>query len=269
MKTIEHRIEGGLNPALQGILHEAGALAGPLGYRAFVVGGLVRDLLLGQKTFDLDIVVEGEGIPFARDLAGRLQARLKSHERFGTATLIFPDGLRVDVATARTEVYDRQAALPRVTPGSIRDDMCRRDFTINAMAASLMPGEFGRLLDDFRGLRDLREGRIRVLHEKSFLDDPTRIFRAVRFESRLGFRIVRSTRALIDEALSRRVLDDLEDYRVAAELRLILGEPDPAGPLRRLAALGVLDAVSSRSVRDRGLRKLLRRAEEVLRPGRE
>lgn len=230
-----------------------------------MVGGVVRDLLLGQKTVDLDIVVEGEGIPFAQDLAGRLQARLKSHERFGTATLIFPDGLRVDVATARTEVYDRPAALPRVTPGSIRDDMGRRDFTINAMAASLMPGEFGRLLDDFRGLRDLREGRIRVLHEKSFLDDPTRIFRAVRFESRLGFRIVRSTRALIDEALSLRILDGLEDYRVATELRLILEEPEPAAPVRRLAELGVFDALNSRSLRDRGLGKQLRRAGDLLR----
>jgi tRNA nucleotidyltransferase (CCA-adding enzyme) len=236
-----------------------------MGFRAFVVGGAVRDLLLGQKTLDLDIVVEGEGIPFAVRLAESLQARLKSHERFGTATIIFQDGLRLDVATARTEVYDRPAALPRVTPGSIRDDMYRRDFTINAMAASLMPGEYGRLLDDFRGLRDLRQRRIRVLHEKSFLDDPTRIFRAVRFESRLGFRIVRSTRALIDEALSRRILDGLEDYRVATELRLILEEPEPAGPVRRLAELGIFDSLNSRSLRDRGLGKQLRRAGDILR----
>ncbi len=236
-----------------------------MGFRAFVVGGAVRDLLLGQKTFDLDIVVEGEGIPFAARLAARLQARLKSHERFGTATIIFSDGLRLDVATARTELYDRPAALPRVTPGSIRDDMYRRDFTINAMAASLMPGEFGRLIDDFRGLRDLRQRHIRVLHEKSFLDDPTRIFRAVRFETRLGFRIVRSTKKLVDEALSMHVLDGLENYRVATELRLILEEPEPAGPVRRLAQLGVFEALNSRSLRDRGLMKQLRKAGDILR----
>jgi tRNA nucleotidyltransferase (CCA-adding enzyme) len=212
----------------------------------------------------VDIVVEGQGIPFARKLADRLQAKVRCHERFGTATLTFPDHLRVDIATARTELYERPAALPRVTPGSIRDDMFRRDFTINTLAASLMPGEFGRVLDDFAGVRDLRERRIRALHERSFIDDPTRIFRAVRFEKRLDFRIVRSTEQWIIDALSRSLIEVLEDYRIATELRLILEERDPAGPLRRLSELGIIDRLKGRPTRGKILEKQMKKAELIL-----
>jgi tRNA nucleotidyltransferase (CCA-adding enzyme) len=220
--------------------------------------------LLGSDQFDLDIVVEGEGIRFAESLADHLQAKVTSHERFGTATITFPDRLRVDVATARTEIYERPAVLPTVTPGSIRDDMARRDFTINALAVSLMPGDFGRLLDIFHGVRDLRERHIRVLHEQSFMDDPTRIFRAARFETRLGFRIVRSSEQMITAVLSRSILSKLEDYRIAAELRLILEEPDPAGPLKRLADLGVIEALQSRAPLQRVLEKQMKKAVHVL-----
>lgn len=262
--NITERIEETQNPTLQEILHEAGELAGRMGFCAYAVGGMVRDLLLGLHHFDVDIVVEGEGIPFAKSLAEQLQARVRSHERFGTATLFLADRLRVDIATARTEVYERTAALPCVMPGSIRDDMYRRDFTINALAASLMPGDFGRLLDDFRGVRDIREKHIRVLHKRSFIDDPTRIFRAVRFETRLGFRIVRSTVHLISEALIRSTLEELEDYRIVAELQLILKEPDPAGTLLRLADLGILDALKRRPVREKVLEKQMKRMEQLL-----
>jgi tRNA nucleotidyltransferase (CCA-adding enzyme) len=261
---ISARMKQKLSPAMQGILHEAGYLAPEMGFHAYAVGGMVRDLLLGIGNFDLDIVIEGDGILFAQTLAGRLHAKATSHERFGTATITFPDRLRVDVATARTEIYERPAMLPRVAPGSIRDDMARRDFTINALAVSLMPGEFGRLLDMFRGVRDLRERHIRVLHEQSFMDDPTRIFRALRFEVRLGFRIVRSSEQLITEALSRSILSKLEDYRIATELRLILEEPDPAGPLKRLADLGVIEGLQNRAPLQRVLEKQLKKAVRVL-----
>ncbi len=261
---ITERIKQKMNPVLLVILHEAGDLAAGMGFRAYSVGGMVRDLLLGIDHFDLDIVIEGDGIRFAGSLASRLHAKVKSHERFGTATLIFPDRLRVDVATARTEIYERPAALPRVTPGSIRDDMVRRDFTINALAVSLMPEEFGRLLDFFHGVRDLRERHIRVLHEQSFMDDPTRIFRAVRFETRLGFRMVRSTEQLIVEALSRDILSELEDYRIVTELKLVLAEPDAAGTLKRLAQLGVFDGLKNRPARGRALEKQLKKAEHIL-----
>jgi tRNA nucleotidyltransferase (CCA-adding enzyme) len=267
MTNIKEEINRRLSPALQGVLLEAGILAREMGVRAYIVGGVVRDVLMGLQSVDVDIVAEGKGIRFARSLAGRLRARVKSYEKFGTATLTFPEGTKVDIATARTEIYERPAALPRVTPGSIRDDMSRRDFTINAMAVSLMPGEFGRLLDDFGGTRDIRERHIRALHERSFIDDPTRIFRAVRFEKRLDFRIVRSTEQWIAEALSRPVLEELEDYRVATELRLILGEPDPAGTLKRLSDLGIIERLKARPAREKILDAQLKKSLRFLEPG--
>ena len=264
MTNISECLKEKLSLTLQGVLRDAGNLAGEMGFSAYVVGGMVRDLLLGLQTIDVDIVIEGQGIHFARSLADRLHATVRCHERFGTATLMVPDQLRVDIATARTELYERPAALPRVSPGSIRDDMARRDFTINTLAASLMPGEFGRVLDDFGGVRDLRERHIRALHERSFIDDPTRIFRAVRFEKRLDFRIVRSTEQWIADALSRSLLEELEDYRIAAELRLILEETDPAGPLRRLSELGIIDRLMRRPARGKILEKQLKKAEQIL-----
>lgn len=264
MKSLADRIETRIGPDLRGILHAAGSLAAEMGYRAYAVGGMVRDLLLERDTFDLDIVVEGEGIRFARRLAGRLRARVKGYERFGTATITPAGGARVDIATARTEIYDAPAALPRVTPGSIRDDLFRRDFTINAMALSLAPEEFGRLLDEFGGVRDIRGRRIRVLHGRSFVDDPTRIFRAVRFEARLGFRIVAADEGRIREALALSLLERLEEYRITAELRLILGEPDPSRPLLRLAQMGVLEALEGLRGRMPSLDKPLAKIGRVL-----
>ena len=264
MTNISDAFKEKLSPTLLGVLRESGNLAVEMGFGAYVVGGMVRDLLLGLQTIDVDIVIEGQGIHFARSLADRLHAKVRCHERFGTATLTLSDRLRVDIATARTESYERPAALPKVTPGSIRDDMFRRDFTINTLAASLMPGEFGRVLDDFGGVRDLRERRIRALHERSFIDDPTRIFRAVRFEKRLDFRIVRSTEQWIADALSRSLLEELEDYRIAAELRLILEEIDPAGPLRRLSELGIIERLKGRPARGKILEKQLKKAEQIL-----
>jgi tRNA nucleotidyltransferase (CCA-adding enzyme) len=264
MTNIAEKIRQALSPTLQGVLREAGNLADEIGFNVYVVGGMVRDLLLGLQTIDVDIVVEGQGIHFAGSLADRLQAKVKCYERFGTATLTLPDQLRVDIATARTEFYERPGALPIVSPGSIRDDMVRRDFTINALAASLMPGEFGRVLDDFGGLRDLRERHIRALHERSFIDDPTRIFRAVRFEKRLDFRIVRSTEQWIADALSRSLLEELEDYRIATELRLILEEPDPTGPLQRLSELGIIGRLKGRPTRGKILEKQMKRAQKIL-----
>jgi tRNA nucleotidyltransferase (CCA-adding enzyme) len=264
MTNIADEFKEKLSPTLQGVLREAGNLADETGINAYVVGGMVRDLLLGLQTIDVDIVVEGQGIHFARRLADRLHAKVRCHERFGTATLTLPDQLRLDIATARTEFYEKPAALPRVSPGSIRDDMVRRDFTINTLAASLMPGEFGRVLDEFGGVRDLREKHIRALHERSFIDDPTRIFRAVRFEKRLDFRIVRSTEQWIADALFRSILEELEDYRIATELRLILEEPDPAGPLRRLLGLGVIDRLRGRPSREKVLMKQMKKAEQIL-----
>ncbi len=158
-----------------------------------MVGGFVRDLFLGIKNYDLDIVVEGEGIKFARELGKDLGGRVRSHEKFGTAIVILADGFKIDVATARREFYEYPAAFPKVELSSIKKDLYRRDFTINAMAIQLNQKYFGKLIDFFGGQRDLRKGIVRVLYNLSFVEDPARIIRAIRFEQRYNFKMDRTT----------------------------------------------------------------------------
>ena len=171
------------------------AVDGPYG-GVYLVGGTVRDILLGEPSFDVDIAVEGDAIAFAQSLAEALGGRMRAHDKFGTAVVLYGDDERIDVVTARTESYESPGALPTVAPGSIEDDLFRRDFTINAIAVSLRGDEKGRVVDPFAGRTDLEAGRIRVLHDRSFLDDPTRIFRAVRYENRYGFRMDEHTATL-------------------------------------------------------------------------
>ena len=174
----------------------AGRLAGERGEELYLVGGAVRDLLLRRPNLDLDLVLEGNAPSLARRLARLGSDRVVTHPRFGTAT-VHRGSFAIDIVTARSETYAAPGALPSVTPGSIQDDLFRRDFTINAMAISINRESFGRLIDFFGGERDLLHGRIKVLHEGSFIDDPTRIFRAVRFESRFAFAIDHLTEELI------------------------------------------------------------------------
>src|SRR5262249_16988121 len=162
----------------------------------YLVGGTVRDILLGEPSFDVDIAVEGDAIALARLIADELGGRISTHDKFGTAVVKYGDGGRVDVVTARTEFYDAPAALPTVEHATIREDLFRRDFPINAMAVSLKGADFGRLVDPFDGRRDLESGTVRVLHNLSFIDDPTRIFRAIRYEQRHGFTMDEHTVAL-------------------------------------------------------------------------
>ncbi|MCX5835070.1 MAG: hypothetical protein NTV99_11285 [Deltaproteobacteria bacterium] len=245
------------------ILEAAGQEAQRIRFRAFLVGGLVRDLHLAGNNIDIDLVIEGDGIEFSKIFAQRYSARLRFYERFGTATLTFPAGFKIDVATARVETYDRPVALPRVWPGRIEDDMYRRDFTINAMAIALSPLHFGEILDPFGGRADIEKKKIRILHEKSFIDDPTRIFRAARFEGRLGFRMDESTQKLIQDALASGMLERLEDYRIATELTLILQEEDPRPMIQRLEAFGALEPIRTRARGSRILRKILNEVATV------
>ena len=245
------------------ILEAAGREAERLGFKAFLVGGLVRDLYLGKGNVDVDLVIEGDGIEFARIFARRYRAKLRLYERFGTATLAFPAGFKIDVATARVESYDRPAALPTVRPGRIEDDLYRRDFTINAMAIALSPLTFGEVMDPFGGRVDIEEKKIRVLHDRSFIDDPTRIFRALRFEGRLGFRIDESAQRLVQDALASGMLERLEDYRIATELSLILQEKDPRPVIQRLESLGVLEVIRTRARGSRIIRKSLNEVAKV------
>lgn len=222
------------------VLRSAGELADRVGAQVYVVGGIVRDLLLGIPNLDVDLVVEGDGIAFAKKLAAAHGARAHVHERFGTARLQFPDSFKVDIATARTEYYEYPTALPTVEPGSIKKDLYRRDFTINTLAIRLNGSVFGQLLDFYGGERDLKDRTIRVLHSLSFVEDPTRIFRAVRFAVRFGLTLGRETRALIDGAVRMNLIDRLSPHRLTDELRLLLSERAPRAALALSAELGVL-----------------------------
>ncbi|MCX5870980.1 MAG: CBS domain-containing protein [Deltaproteobacteria bacterium] len=228
-----------LDKELVTLLQTIGEVADSLGFKAFAVGGFVRDLLLQNKNLDLDIVVEGDGIIFARELAQRLNGQVKVHERFITAMIRLPDwslnGLRIDVATARLEYYDYPAALPTIELSSIKLDLYRRDFTINAMAIQLNPARFGTLIDFFNCQGDLKEKTIKVLHNLSFVEDPTRIFRAIRFEKRMDFRIDTHTSRLIQSAVKMNLFGKAHDPRFFTELKLIFSEENPLPAINRLA----------------------------------
>ncbi|MEK7306748.1 MAG: CBS domain-containing protein, partial [Nitrospirota bacterium] len=183
------------------MLRGLGSVADEMDVSAYVVGGFVRDLLMGQTNLDLDIVIEGDGIAFANTFAKRHSARIKSHHRFGTAVIVFQDGFKVDVATARMEYYEYPTALPTVERASIKKDLYRRDFTINTLAIKLNKRNYGNLTDFFGGQRDIKEKTIKVLHNLSFIEDPTRVFRAIRFEQRFNFSIGKYTQNLIKSAV--------------------------------------------------------------------
>jgi tRNA nucleotidyltransferase (CCA-adding enzyme) len=243
-EQVQEQLRQALPMTLLSMLWQARDAANRMGYSLYVVGGFVRDLLLGKPTLDLDLVVEGDAIALARELAKQLKGRVRSHARFGTAKVILggtagtnlPSSL--DFVTARTEFYQHPTALPEVERSSIKQDLYRRDFTINTMAICLDGDRYGELLDFYGGERDLRDGLVRALHNFSFVEDPTRILRAVRLEQRLGFKLESRTAELIDDALG--LLGRVTGERLRHELELILEERAPAMAIRRLAELGVL-----------------------------
>jgi tRNA nucleotidyltransferase (CCA-adding enzyme) len=269
-RELRQRMEEALPEGLHALLLRARDAANDLGYSLYIVGGFVRDLLLGTPTLDLDLVVEGDAIAMAIHLAQNLDdgltARVRSHSRFGTAKIILegerPAGVppSLDFVTARTEFYERPSELPQIERSSIKQDLYRRDFTINTMAICLDRERYGELLDFYGGERDIREGRIRVLHNLSMVEDPTRILRAVRFEQRLGFVIEERTAELIDDALD--LLDDVSGERLRNELYLILKEREPEKALLRLAQLGVLERLHPELRVGRETAELFRRVRE-------
>jgi len=230
-----------LPSSLQRLLQAAAETGDAAGVRVFAVGGFVRDLLLGVRDADLDLTVEGDGVAFARRLGAAIGGVSKGPSAFGTVVVVAPGGQKIDVATARRETYTHPAALPTVTPGTIRDDLWRRDFSINTLAFPLHgPGAF-TLLDWYGGRADLSAGIIRVLHDASFRDDPTRIFRAIRLEQRFGFTLQAHTGCLLRRAVEQRWIERLSGARLWRELRLML-ESESAG--RCLARLQALEALS-------------------------
>ena len=219
---------------IHNLLMEFGRVGDELGYSVYAVGGFVRDLLLRVENYDVDIVVEGDGIRLAEEFEKKFPCRIRTHKKFGTAIILFPDGLKVDVATARWEVYDSPAALPTVESASIKMDLYRRDFTINTLAIQLNPKGFGELIDFFGGVKDIKEKVIRVLHNLSYVEDPTRVFRAIRFEQRFGFQIGKHTQNLMKNAVKVGFLERLSGGRVLSEIILILQEENPLPALKRM-----------------------------------
>ena len=233
-------IEKIFSERVRNVLDKIGKIGDRLNFSVFMVGGFVRDLFLGIKNYDLDIVVEGEGIKFARELGKDLGGRVRSHEKFGTAIVILADGFKIDVATARREFYEYPAAFPKVELSSIKKDLYRRDFTINAMAIQLNQKYFGKLIDFFGGQRDLRKGIVRVLYNLSFVEDPARIIRAIRFEQRYNFKMDRTTENFLKKAIDDKLLSRLRKKRITEELILILKEESPIKSLKRIEKLKAL-----------------------------
>ncbi len=248
----QRQLSKSLPAPLLDLLVKARDTANRMNFSLYVVGGFVRDLLLGKPTLDLDLVVEGDAIALAEELVKQVKGRVRSHDRFGVAKIILggtagtnlPPWL--DFVTARTEFYQHPTALPQVERSSIKQDLYRRDFTINTMAICLDRDRYGELLDFYGGERDLRDKLIRVLHNLSFVEDPTRILRAARLAQRLGFTIESRTAELIDDALG--LLDRVTGPRLRHELDLILKERSPAEIIQALEELGVLHHL------DRGLK---------------
>ena len=227
---------------LQLVLDEATGRGLPL----YIVGGSVRDLVLSRPLNDFDLTVEGDAIALARALAAKHGGGVTAHTKFGTAKWFLPSDLEeqhntLDLVSARSETYNHPAALPTVAVGSIADDLRRRDFTINAMAIRLDGGHFAELRDDLQGMDDLRKGIVRVLHPGSFIDDPTRMYRAVRYAERYGFQMAEDTLVLIPEA--RPFVEKLSPQRIRHELDLILDEPTAVSMLGRLEELDLLSCI--------------------------
>lgn len=234
------------------LLQKAGEVADNLGYGAYLVGGCVRDLLRREENLDIDIVVEGDGIEFAKKLASQTGARIFAHKRFGTARIIIEDKEKInqpiiiDIATSRTEYYESPATLPKVEVSSIKKDLYRRDFTINTLAVKLNKNSFGLLIDFFGGQRDLKERTIRVLHNLSFVEDPTRAFRAIRFSERFGFKLTKHTENLIKLAIKMNIFEKLSGSRIFDELNLIFKETNPVKTLKRLSEFNLLKVIHSK-----------------------
>ncbi len=246
------------------LLKEIGQIGDELGYNVYVVGGFVRDLLLRRENFDVDIVVEGDGIKLAQRLGEKLGGRVHPYQKFGTAVVVLPDEFQLDVATARTEYYEFPGALPKVEISSLKLDLYRRDFTINTLAIKLNKRDFGLLIDFFGGQRDLKDGIIRVLHNLSFVEDPTRILRAVRFERRFDFRIGKQTLDLMRQSLKLNLLVYVKGARIWHELKCIFLEKDPAAILSRLAELDVLKLIHPALVWNKEAERLFTEVQAVL-----
>ncbi len=262
-KSIISLIHESLPKKIVGLLKKIGEIGDSVGCNVYAVGGFIRDLLLRQKNLDIDIVVEGDAIMLAKKLGRALGARVHSHPKFGTAVVVFPDGFSIDIATARTEFYETPGALPTVEMSSLKLDLYRRDFTINTLAVKLNPKQFGLLIDFFGAQQDIKQGAVRVLHNLSFVEDSTRVLRAVRFEQRFGFKIGKHTLNLIHQAERLNLLGHVSGARIWHELKLIFEEANPSAILKRLHELKALKFLHPSIVWNKTLEDLFKEIKAV------
>jgi len=263
-REVERLMNRLLSARIVQVLRDLGRIGEELDVLVYAVGGFVRDLLLGIENDDIDVTIEGNGILFAETFAREFGCRIKSHEKFGTAVIVFPDGFKIDVASTRLEYYSSPGALPTVERSSLKMDLYRRDFTINTLAIQLNSSEFGHLIDYYGGQRDLQERSIRVLHNLSFVEDPTRVFRAIRFEQRLDFHIAKHTENLIKNAVKMEFLDKLGGKRLLSELVHILREKDPLRAVDRMNELGLLRFINPELRMNAVTRKVLEETKKIV-----
>ncbi|WP_462324999.1 CBS domain-containing protein [Desulfoplanes sp.] len=263
-RQIKHLLRERLPKELFGFLAGVGELAHEKGLNVYCVGGFVRDILLHLPNYDVDLVVEGDGIGFARAMARKFGGRVREHRKFKTAVVVLETGDKIDVATARLEYYEYPAALPTVELSSIKMDLFRRDFTINALAVQLNPDQFGRLVDFFGGQQDIKNKNIRVLHSLSFVEDPTRIIRAIRFAQRFGFSIGGQTERLVKNAVELNIFHKLSGSRIFHEIRLMLAENKPVACLKEMGRFKLLKAIHPLLSMDPAKQRILEEIEKVV-----
>lgn len=280
-RRIQHLMRERLPHNVYALLEHAGKIGDRLGLSVYTVGGFVRDLLLNRPNLDIDLVVEGDAIAFAKIFAKELQGRVREHTAFKTALIIYNENKgikkksnasfkevhaeqRIDVATARLEYYAYPAALPSVELSSIKMDLFRRDFTINALALQLNSKHFGTLVDFFHAQQDIKDGVMRVLHSLSFVEDPTRMMRAVRFEQRYGFRLGQQSLRLIKNALELKLMEKLSGARIFHEFRIMTEENVAVACFRRMDELTMLGTIHKKFTLNPQKNAILERMQDAL-----
>ena len=263
-KNLKGLFKERLPKRIKEIFKKAGEVADKEGIAVYTAGGFVRDLLLREENDDIDLVVEGDGILFARHLAKELSGRMRSHEKFATAVIVMPDDFKVDVASARLEYYEYPSAPPIVEFASIKNDLLRRDFAINALAMKLNGKDAYTLIDYFGGQRDLKDRVLRVLHNLSFVEDPTRVFRAIRFEQRFNLNIGKQTMVLLENAIKKKLYGRLAGKRLFIELHHMLSDRYPLKMVRRMSQLDVLKFLHPKIVFSKAENALFKNIVDVI-----
>ncbi|MBW1616898.1 MAG: CCA tRNA nucleotidyltransferase [Deltaproteobacteria bacterium] len=250
------------------LLKEIGKAAEDFGCQAYAAGGFVRDLFLDTENLDIDILIEKNAAQFAKKLAKKLAKKkgwkVKTHKKFGTASLIFSDNFKIDITSARSESYKTPAALPEVKAGLLSEDIMRRDFTINTILINITPKNFGEITDIFSGVKDIKNRTVKALHDISFIDDPTRILRGIKFATRFNFTIDPHTQDLIKEAVNKNVFASLSGKRFFTELKYILKEKEPVLPLTKLFKYNIIQTIASDIASDKNAFFFLKQIKEVI-----